>query len=230
MNGRLTACECTSGNGEWARTLGPQNRASSPVPESWGPPLGSWCAQQQKRAFGPGRLKVWRGTGSKELGMAGREEVGGGYTWKGSCCPSPGAWPSPWDMGSCHWHFGNLLDQSIKIRSLFQSYLFLCCLFGTIRSLPLQLSQPRWAEDVSHAENRAGCISTESQPLGSSSSLPCSSAAPGEVSTNYNHCPGSMLHTAPAMYQAIKQGQSGRCPCAGGNRQPYAVEEPECQP
>lgn len=54
MNGRLTACECTSGNGEWARTLGPQNRASSPVPESWGLPLGSWCAQQQKRAFGPG--------------------------------------------------------------------------------------------------------------------------------------------------------------------------------
>ena len=54
--------------------------------------------------------------------MAGREEVGGGYTWKVSCCPSPGAWPSPWAMGSCHWHFGNLLDQSIKIRSLFQSY------------------------------------------------------------------------------------------------------------
>lgn len=139
-----------------------------------------------------------------------------------------GLHPGPWEAVTGI--LGTSLTRASKSGPCFKVTLFLCCLFGTIRSLPLQLSQPRWAEDVSHAENRAGCISTESQPLGSSSSLPCSSAAPGEVSTNYNHCPGSMLHTAPAMYQAIKQGQSGRCPCAGGNRQPYAVEEPECQP
>lgn len=167
------------------------------------------CPTEQKRAFGPGKLKAWRGMGSKELGMAGKEEVGGGYTWKGSCChpQGHGLHPGPWE--ALAGILGTSLTRASKSGPCFKVTLFLCCLFGTIRSLPLQLSQPRWAEDVSHTENRAGCISMESQPLGSSSSLPCSSAAPGEVSTNYSRGPGSELHTAPAVCQAIQQGQTG---------------------
>lgn len=142
-----------------------------------------------------------------------------------------GLHPGPWEAVTGI--LGTSLTRASKSGPCFKVTLFLCCLFGTIRSLPLQLSQPRWAEDVSHAENRAGCISTESQPLGSSSSLPCSSTAPGEVSTNYSHCPGpccTPLLLCTRLSSTAKQGQSGRCPRAGGDTQPYAVEEPECQP
>lgn len=165
--------------------------------------------------------------------MAGKEEVGGGYTWKSCCCQLQGHGLHPGLREVVTGILGTSLTRVSKSGPCFKVTLFLCCLFGTISSLPLQLSQPRWAKDASHTENRAGCISTESQPLRSSSSLPCSSATPRALVTA-----AARLLAAQAPSHArlssravlANQGQSGRCPHAGGDRQPYAVEEPECQP
>lgn len=93
--------------------------------------------------------------------------------------PSPGAWPSPWAMGSSCWHFGNLLDQGIKVRYLFQSYpISVLPLCRTIRACHFSCHSPGGPR-VSHTENRAGCLHGV-QPLGSSSSLPCSALPGGE--------------------------------------------------
>lgn len=165
--------------------------------------------------------------------MAGKEEVGGGYTWKSSCCQLQGHGLHRGLQEVVSGILGTSLTRASKSGPCFKVTLFLCCLFGAIRSLPLQLSQPRWAKDASHTENRACCISTESQPLGSSSSLPCSSAAPGALVTAAAPapcCTNPLTCQLSSRAVLARQGQSGRCPHAGGDRQPYAVEEPECRP
>ena len=139
--------------------------------------------------------------------MAGKEEVGGGYTWKSCCCQLQGHGLHPGLREVVTGILGTSLTRVSKSDPCFKVTLFLCCLFGTIRSLPLQLSQPRWAKDASHTENRAGCISTESQHLRSSSSLPCSSATPRALVTAAAPAP---CCTSPLTCQALQQGSVGQ--------------------
>lgn len=166
--------------------------------------------------------------------MAGKEEVGGGYTWKSSCCQLQGHGLYPGLREVVTGILGTSLTRASS--QVLVSKLPYFCAASLGRSGACHFSCHSPGGPRTRLILRTGLAASPRSP-NLSGPPPPPFPAPVLLPRHWLRLlPRLLAAQAPSHARLssravlAKQGQSGRCPHAGGDSQPYAVEEPECQP